>query len=806
MSEATHPTGGLTRRGFLKGAGAAAGVLGLAGVASMTATDGWLAPAKAHAESEEQIKYTFHQGHCAGWCSLKCTERDGRLCLIEPNEWSNSNHNTVCVKGLSEIQHVYSQERVQTPLKRVGERGKAEFVSISWDEALQLLKDNIGAVREKYGNQAVMVQNTSDARMRFTANVLQAQTGGNGGIDTGLGNGLDQTNGTFMAFGSSLMADWVNTKTMINFGNNVLESRLVHSMHFFNAKDAGCHMITIDPHFSTTAGKSDEWLPIVPGTDAALLLGMITCVLEEKWYDEPYMIEHTSLPFLVDKDTGLLLKTEDAFSQEGSNAGVAGDVGPSYIWYVWDESANECVPYDCEGVSAALSGEWTIEGKRYCTLFDLLVKNQEQYSAAWAANVTGISEEAIVGLTDQYANGGPAVLSLSFGGADKWSNADIVGHAAVLLGSLTGNIGVRGGGVGFYDDACAFSAVRLGAWALPEQYTSAPSPVNLYDMPTTENDVRAIIAFGDTLTMRHPNFSNADRWFKALDYIVLVDIYHTPAELYADLILPACTKFEDVEDVAGIQAKNERVMLQGRVIDPLFDSRTDFEIEKAIAGCFGLDNLLPASASEYVEAQVASAMGLEGVTVQQIYENNGIWEVEVDDLNPVGFGDLTFGTPSGRLEPYYENMLEDGQAFPNYEEPQEAYESNPLKEKYPLQFMQPRTRFHIHEQFCDATWIQQYYQPYLELNPQDMQARGLANGDVVRVFNDRGSFSCKVKGNEAVRPGCSRIYEGMWNKYLEDGCIQNVINGTMNPRGYKMPWGPVIPFNDTLVEVEKAEV
>lgn len=112
MSGTANPHGGITRRGFLKASGVAAGAMGLAGAAGMTGTGGWLKPAQAHAEVDEHQAYTFHYRHCQCNCHLKCTVRDGRLVHIEPNDWPNKRNETVCLKGISEIQHTYSKERI----------------------------------------------------------------------------------------------------------------------------------------------------------------------------------------------------------------------------------------------------------------------------------------------------------------------------------------------------------------------------------------------------------------------------------------------------------------------------------------------------------------------------------------------------------------------------------------------------------------------------------------------------------------------------------------------------------------------
>ena len=168
------------------------------------------------------------------------------------------------------------------------------------------------------------------------------------------------------------------------------------------------------------------------------------------------------------------------------------------------------------------------------------------------------------------------------------------------------------------------------------------------------------------------------------------------------------------------------------------------------------------------------------------------------------YTDLKFETPTTRMEPYYEARKPCEQAWPNWEENNEAYAGNPLAEKYPLQFTQTRTRFSNHSHFKAAKWVQQFAKPTLELNPVDMASRGIADGDLVEAFNDRGSFKCVARANNAVRPGSCRTWEAGWSKYIEEGNTQNVTNDHVNPRDEYLPTGAPIPYNDTLVEVKKA--
>ena len=109
----------------------------------------------------------------------------------------------------------------------------------------------------------------------------------------------------------------------------------------------------------------------------------------------------------------------------------------------------------------------------------------------------------------------------------------------------------------------------------------------------------------------------------------------------------------------------------------------------------------------------------------------------------------------------------------------------------------------MHSAYSGAKWIQEVAEPCIELNPADAAARGLEDGDAVEVFNDRGSFRQVLRVNEAVRPESAFMVESTYRQYLDGTIMQSVSNDTLNPRGYALPFGPMIPYNDTLIEIKK---
>ena len=571
MSETSSPHRGLTRRGFLKASGVAAGALGLAGAASMTTSDGWLAPAKAYAEPEERVAHLCHQFHCLTGCNLKCTIRDERVALIEPSDLVDETHRTICLRGINEVAHIYSQDRLQTPLRRVGERGEGKFEQISWDEAIKAIADAFKESQQKYGENSVFVRKSTEASIGFDfiGPLLRADQGGEWGLDRGQPNGQTPAFGAFSYCPSRSIWEFSDASTIIEVGHNPLESGIVWSRALMDAKEAGVYIAVLDPRFSGTASKADLWLPVRPGTDAAVIQGMIRAIVDEQWYDEEFVKANTSLPFLIDKKTGKNYRSDDELCPNPTVV-TAEDTGKPYVW---DEVTNAPALYDAEGVKPALEGSWTVDGKELVTEFSLMKKWISEYSLEWASETSGIEQDAIVDLADRYANNGPAIIDYGLGGPDKYTNADVLGHSMSILTALTGNYGRKGSGFGFYGGVGADDpAATLNYWTLPEEYAYNDSGMAMYDMVYNKNNIHVALTFGDAFTLEAASANDTLEWVKSLDFFAIIDIYHSSAVDYADIVLPACTKFECEEDVKQLRASYGHVMLASLVLGLVSDS------------------------------------------------------------------------------------------------------------------------------------------------------------------------------------------------------------------------------------------
>ncbi len=797
-------SGTLSRRSFLKSTGLAAGVLGFSGE-GMLAVDNWLSPTKANAEVNEETRIMCHWFHCLGGCGHKCTVRDGRLVKIEPVEFEDGTRGRLCARGLSEVQHVYDVDRIQTPLKRVGERGEGKFEPISWEEAIKTIADAIKESQSKYGENSFYFRKSPEARtttnVDFISKLLHADTGGLSGIDRGQANGSDPSGLTSNARTRSSIWDWENAGTILHIGSNILESSVVNMEAFFNAKEGGTKMIAVDPRFSTTASKCHQWLPIKPGTDASLLLAIVKIILDEKWYDESHILAKTSFPFLVDETTGEVLGRMEERTDS------AGKVSQVKIPMVWDTVTESAQDHNAEGVVPALTGSYTVEDRKAITEFDLLKKQMSSYTPEWASEVCGIASDVIVDVADQYANNGPSTINYGFGGPDKYANADIVGHAASIMVALTGNSGKPGTGIGYtgYGNVNP-AAAGVKSWPLPAEFAVSKNTVQLFDMPFKENNIHVGLTFGDSITLTTTDLNKTIDWVKTLDFFAVAEIYYSSTVPYADIVLPVCSKYECREEVNCVRTgvNYPDVYLTQQVIEPLFESKTDLEIEYLLAKEFGLEQHLPKSHEELAKFMLSEPKGnMEGFTYD-VMRKAGVKRLLDSSEIVYGFKDGKYPTTSGKIELYYENKLEDKLAFPQYEDANEVYDANPLKEKYPLAFVQGKTRFSIHAYFSSAKWIQDYYGPLVQINPNDAAARGVKTGDDVKVFNDRGYFVCRVAVDGSIQPGMLFMAGLPYTHLYKEGTLQNVTNAYRSQRHYKLLFGSQIPFNDALVELVKA--
>ena len=808
MSSETSLHSGLSRRGFLKTAAVVAG----AGAAAAAGAGAALSPqsAKAAATSTEYHATVPHLVHCAGGCTLDCTVRDGKWVSVQPVKLYDERNRKMCLRAIGEISNTYSEDRVKYPMRRMegAERGESKFERISWDEAVQTIADEFKKAQAAYGNDAVFIKKTIEASnshgFNFIPAYIGAQTEALSGIDRNIANGMIPA---FME-GHGLAKDsvwaWDKAKTILNIAHNHTETAIPWYESVALAQEAGCKFIDIDPRFSPTASKADQWISVIPGQDPALFLGVLHAMVFNGWYDADFARTYTSMSYLVNAETG-----EELGEVEEWKNSLSGKTMNKHINLVWDQATQTAVVYNTEGADAALEGTFDVDGVKAVTEFTLLKEQIAQYTPEWAAGRCGVSAEVIIGLADQYANAGPAIINWGMGGADKFTNGDILGHTLAIMAAITGNYGKRGAGIGSYPGGGGKNSgitATFGAWAATNAQGVSAHPVPFFDMPQKDNNVHAVMFFGDVPFLQRGNANQTAAWLKSLDFVAVAEIYMSTVCAYADIVIPSTSRFECSEDWKALRTLFGNVLLQQKAIEPLWEAKDDLEIERMILAHWDCDQYLPKTYEELGRKMLAGiSANAEGCTWEYLTTHNGVFHMP-SATDPCVTGPLTpvVGTHTGRPELYYEDLLSYGQAFPQFEEPSEAYASNPLIEKYPLTFIMGKTRFRNHSYLSNTPWFHQMYDEPFMMNPEDAVARGLADGETVRVYNDRGEFTAKLQFDESIRPGSVYMAEERFLQYSPGGLMQNVTNSLPIARSYTGVHGAQVPYNDNLVQVERA--
>lgn len=774
MAEERTPTSGFTRRSFIKGAAVLTAAGTLAGCSPQTEN---LEKTEAKQEAPEtQIFAGSCRGACMQGCLLNVHVRDGQVVRTTARDLPDSRYNRICSKGLTHPFRMYSAERLQYPMKRVGERGEAKFERISWDEAIADIAENWKKIMDEYGTHAVAA----------------ITCGGNLGSPTFIYSstlagilGLTPVNTDFDAAHQSAMrpmlgggdmfrqqnenADLINSKTIVAWGFNPAVSH-VQTMHFINeAREGGARFIVIDPVFSPTAQFADWFIPINAGTDAVLAMSVLGVVIENGWHDVEFLKKYTEAGFLIKEDGSFLrmsdLGVEPTEGDPDPRTGKPTVINPCVVW---DEASQSSVAHT-ESTNPQLSGIPEVEGMKVKTEWEAILDSIAEYDPETAAGITGVSAEDIRELARVYGEEGP-VNTYNIYGFNHYFNAHQAYRAVYTLGFATGNVGKPGAATGSANGE-PYALFNLVGAAMPKDkdgnYCQGSNPIQ---PPTSE--LASIIETGEYAGQPFPlkaafvatcNFTatNTDRnytmkWLSGLDYVVVADMVMSETAKYADIILPVAYWFEQ-EDALWQSINLPFALWQDKVTDPLFESKTDVEIAKLLADAMGYSNFpILSSQEEYLKALFDSeALQKSGITLDKLKEEKAVRIWTADESELIAYKNLTFNTPSRKISFYRETpfmMYNKGQEVDAVRErclawdpPKEAYIGGEARKTFPYHCISERQRHRTHTQWQDVGYLNELYpEPVCKLNPQDAAEKGLVEGDKVRMFNDRGNVVVRV--------------------------------------------------------------
>lgn len=762
----------LGRRTFLKVAGAAGGAAALMGAGAL---DFGLKSSTAKAASDSPI--TEAMSSCTPeclHCSLIAEIQDGKIINIK----GNPKHNTQpCLRGRSRVQMMYAEDRVRYPLKNVGEKGKPKFERISWDEALTTIAAKLKQTKEQYGPKGFLYVGGSGNFGSLPMSVPPAFFSYLGGCTRLVGGlccnavtaAMTPTLGQRTEFRETLN----ESKYIICWGNNPAVTMQGYWKKYTEAMSKGAKLVVIDPRFSETAAKAHEWVAIKPGTDTALAMGMLAVIIAEQIYDRDFLETKTGATFLLNRATGDL-------------ALGAGDKPQ-----VMDAKTNQPVAYDAAGVQPVLS----LSGhKEYMTVFDMIAAEVAPFTPAKTEEITRVPASTMVRLAREFAATKPAAIVQNMSGAQRTEFGTYTAVSQVYLAAFTGNYGMPGAGV--CDNGGVTQMIKFGA-PLPSAKTEAiagiPAPkLGEYLMEEKPHKIGLAWITTTTLTTQYPNTNKVQQGLKKTPFVVVAQPRLTPDADWADIVLPVTTLFESLDVLGGTGIRSHYVQLMDKGVEPQGESQPDSWIFRELAKRLGFGDAFNLTDEQMCD----NILQPTGLTVASLRKSGPV------NLMPqpyVPFAGGVFKTPTKRVQFFVPEWKKQGlHPIVHYYVANESPDGDKaLFAKYPLQLTNRKITRTVHGTYSQVAWLKEVAKAEhtLLMNPKDAQARGIADGDRVRVFNDRGELKLKVEVTEWIMDSVVSVENGWWAS--EGGSASLLSNDKAEPlsNGHTL--------NNTLVQVEK---
>lgn len=351
--------------------------------------------AKVLAEGRTEVKHTTCY-MCACRCGIRVHLRDGEVRYIQGNPNHPLNKGVICAKGSSGIMKQYSPARLTQPLKRKEgtDRGDAQYEPISWDEAFEILEERLGHIRATDPKKFALFTGRDQMQALtglFAKNFGTPNYAAHGGFcSVNMAAGMIYTiGGSFWEFGGP---DLERSKLFVMIGTAEDHHSNPMKIELGKFKRNGGRFISINPVRTGYSAIADEWVPIKPGTDGALLLAIIHVIIKTGLYDRDFLIQYSNAAQLVNMDEnsseyGMFVRFEVP-PEEGC-------FDPqNKLW--WDRELNKPISTHTPGVDPYLLGEFTLpDGTLVKPSFQLLADRVEEYTPEWAADITGIPAETI---------------------------------------------------------------------------------------------------------------------------------------------------------------------------------------------------------------------------------------------------------------------------------------------------------------------------------------------------------------------------------------------------------------------------
>ncbi|RBQ31877.1 biotin sulfoxide reductase [Arcobacter sp. FW59] len=736
-----------SRRDFLKISAASAAVLAGSGTVSG-------AFAKEFSRRTVKIPSASHYG------AFYAHVMDGEIVDITSQLDSDANP-TVLVKALADRNSTDS--RVKYPVVRKsylegkgkGElRGKEEFVRVSWEKALDLVSEAIKKAQAKGGNKALY--NASYGGWShpgaFKPNVLAGrffnQIGG------AVGTAGEYSNGAAGPVNPSIVGDMevysiqtsheqiiANTQVMILWGADVYKTNKagysVPNHRCYDAyeeyKKAGIKVISIDPIYTVSAQEfKADWIKIRPGSDVAMMLGMMNYLYKNKKYDKDFIEKYTYgfdkfLPYLLGKTDGVEKTTK------------------------WAEKLTE------------------IPAKTIEKLADIMVSKKTFIAGNWAMQRAEHGEQvhwALITLASMVGQIGTA--GGGFGFSMHYEGGGDAASGKVTVGGLS-----QGSGDEVH--------ISIPASRMSDLINKAGETVTYKGETITYPKVEFMLSAGGSPIGHQPNINELIEAMRKLDTVVVVEPWWTPTAKMADIVLPATTTMERDDIASAMSYSNDRIYAMKKIVEPKYESKDDYWIFTELAKRFGKEKSYTRDRTikDWLERLYdrSTANREMGISFEDFWEKGVIaYDIPEEAKKYVRHEEFRkdpvnspLKTETGKIQIYSEKLAsynyKDFKGHPVWIEPTEWLGNDKLIKKYPLHLLSPHPTYRIHSQL-DNTWVQNVHKVQgrepIRISPNDANKFGIRDGEVVEVYNDRGRVLAGVVVTNTIRDGVVAIEEGAW--------------------------------------------
>lgn len=725
---------------------------------------------------------------CGNKCKMLATVQEGCVLSILPDKDFMGKSFSGCPRGASYRQTFLTSRRLRYPMIRTGERGEGKFRRASWDEIEERIAGEIRRTKEQYGvaSRHVLLAAGVCALLRgdrFMKHLLSCDGGYlnfyNFYSAACAEHVLPYIYGSL--FCGSAEEQMLESKLLLLWGHNPVDTHWGdnHTEYFVEAKRNGTKVIVIDPRCSDTAYLfADQWIPIRPSTDGALADAMAYVIWSRGLQNQSFMDR-----FCVGFD--------EAHMPDGVPA------GESYHSYLFGQK-------------------------------DGVVKTPE-----WAEKITGVPAETIMDLAVEYATAKPACLLPGLG-PQRTLNGEENCRSFAMLACLTGNVGVPGGSAGAvtylkdkHHTGPWFDAMEdpypgmipgfLWTRAIDRPETIEPKD-GLVGVDRLDTGIKLLFCLASGMLInQHSNINDTIRILKrgdALETLVMSDLFMTPGARFADILLPGVSFFE-TENVVSPWSNADYLLYNQQSVRPLFGCRLEYDWIAAVARRLGLEEAFcqgRGSGMDWITTRYeAHRKDLEPELPDfEMFRRQGGYVFRERSYRPAFQENIQdgvpFQTPSGKIEIFSKRLYDSGilPGVPRYTPCEEGWE-DAQRNKYPLQLIGYHSKRKCHSIGDPNTHLSGLEAPGVWIHPEDAAQRGISDGQLVEVFNDRGVVCIPARVTGRIVRGAVAMSEGSWYTPDEKGRDRrgsiNVL--TMTHRSTPLAHGN--PQHTNLVQVRPAQ-